>query len=391
MLENSLLDQLKKMTIVVADTGDFQSISRYKPRDATTNPSLIASAAQMPEYQFLVDETLIKAKNSIQSSDPAQIISVAFDNLAVQFGIRILGAVPGRVSTEVDARLSWDTAATVSKAESIIEQYDRAGVDVSRVLIKIASTWEGIKAAEILEKRGIHCNLTLLFGLHQAAACADAGVTLISPFVGRILDWYQKSTGREFLPHEDPGVVSVTGIYNYFKKFGYRTQIMGASFRNIGEITELAGCDLLTISPALLESLATQSGSLEKRLSEDKAQACELSQIEVSQESFVSMHAQNLMASQKLDEGIQGFTKALEATEHLLLNRLKMLEQGTEIGNCSDRLFGHFDLDHDGFLCREEWLGSDAVFDALDADKDGKVSLGELRSGLGALIKVGCT
>lgn len=391
MFDNSLLDQLKKMTIVVADTGDFQSISRYKPRDATTNPSLIASAAQMPDYQFLVDETLINAKTSTRSSDPSKVVGVAFDNLAVQFGIKILEAVPGRVSTEVDARLSWDTAATVSKAESIIEQYDRAGVDVSRVLIKIASTWEGIKAAEILEKRGIHCNLTLLFGLHQAAACADAGVTLISPFVGRILDWYQKNTGKEFAPHEDPGVVSVTSIYNYFKKFGYKTQIMGASFRNVGEITELAGCDLLTISPALLESLATQGGCLEQRLSEDKAQASQISQFEISQASFNTMHAQNLMASQKLEEGIQGFTKALEATEHLLLNRLKTLEQGTEIGNYSDRLFGHFDLDHDGFLCREEWLGTDAVFDALDSDKDGKVSLGELRSGLGALIKVGCT
>jgi transaldolase len=390
MPDNSLLDQLKKMTVVVADTGDFQSISRYKPRDATTNPSLIASAAQMPDYQFLVDETLINAKKLTQSSDPSEVIGVAFDNLAVQFGIKILEAVPGRVSTEVDARLSWDTDATVTKAESIIEQYDRAGVDTSRVLIKIASTWEGIKAAEILEKRGIHCNLTLLFGLHQAAACADAGVTLISPFVGRILDWYQKNTGKEFQPHEDPGVVSVTSIYNYFKKFGYKTQIMGASFRNVGEIMELAGCDLLTISPALLESLATQSGRLEQRLSEDKAQASEFSHIEISQESFDTMHTQNLMASQKLEEGIQGFTKALEATEHLLLSRLKTLEQGTEIGNYSDRLFGQFDLDHDGFLCREEWLGTDAVFDALDTDKDGKVSLGELRSGLGALIKVGC-
>jgi transaldolase len=390
MPDNSLLDQLKKMTVVVADTGDFQSISRYKPRDATTNPSLIASAAQMPDYQFLVDETLINAKKLTQSSDPSEVIGVAFDNLAVQFGIKILEAVPGRVSTEVDARLSWDTDATVTKAESIIEQYDRAGVDTSRVLIKIASTWEGIKAAEILEKRGIHCNLTLLFGLHQAAACADAGVTLISPFVGRILDWYQKNTGKEFQPHEDPGVVSVTSIYNYFKKFGYKTQIMGASFRNVGEIMELAGCDLLTISPALLESLATQSGRLEQRLSEDKAQASEFSHIEISQESFDTMHTQNLMASQKLEEGIQGFTKALEATEHLLLSRLKTLEQGTEIGNYSDRLFGQFDLDHDGFLCREEWLGTDAVFDALDTDKDGKVSLGELRFGLGALIKVGC-
>jgi transaldolase len=215
-------------------------------------------------------------------------------------------------------------------------------------------------------------------------------VTLISPFVGRILDWYQKNTGKEFQPHEDPGVVSVTSIYNYFKKFGYKTQIMGASFRNVGEIMELAGCDLLTISPALLESLATQSGRLEQRLSEDKAQASEFSHIEISQESFDTMHTQNLMASQKLEEGIQGFTKALEATEHLLLSRLKTLEQGTEIGNYSDRLFGQFDLDHDGFLCREEWLGTDAVFDALDTDKDGKVSLGELRSGLGALIKVGC-
>ena len=244
-MPKSLLEQLREMTVVVADTGDIQAIEKFKPQDATTNPSLITAAAQMPEYQEIVDQTLLQAKKDAGAgASQAQIVSLAFDRLAVAFGLKILQIIPGRVSTEVDARLSYDTEATVNKARELIAQYKAAGVDRNRVLIKIASTWEGIRAAEILEKEGIHCNLTLLFGLHQAIACAEAGVTLISPFVGRILDWYKKSTGRDSYPaNEDPGVVSVTKIYNYYKKFGYKTEVMGASFRNLGEITELAGSD----------------------------------------------------------------------------------------------------------------------------------------------------
>ncbi|MEM1292142.1 MAG: transaldolase, partial [Cyanobacteria bacterium P01_H01_bin.162] len=249
-MAKNLLEQLREMTVVVADTGDLQAIEKFTPRDATTNPSLITAAAQMPQYHGIVDETLLKARQ--EAGDAAadqEVANIAFNRLAVAFGLKILEIVPGRVSTEVDARLSYDTEATIATARDLIAQYEAAGMTRDRVLIKIASTWEGIKAAEVLEKEGIHCNLTLLFGIHQAIACAEAGATLISPFVGRILDWYKKETGKEYEPTEDPGVQSVTTIYNYYKKFGYSTEVMGASFRNIGEICELAGCDLLTISP----------------------------------------------------------------------------------------------------------------------------------------------
>src|SRR5580693_3114500 len=252
-MAKSLLDQLSEMTVVVADTGDIQSIRRFRPRDATTNPSLITAAAQMPEYAPIVDEALLWSRREAgASAKKEEVIKRAIDRLAVEFGLRILAIVPGRVSTEVDARLSFDTKGTVDKAHALIKQYEAGGASKARVLIKIASTWEGIKAAEILQKEGIHCNLTLLFGMHQAVACAEAKATLISPFVGRILDWYKKETKRESYPaNEDPGVVSVTKIYEYFKKYGHKTEVMGASFRNVGEITELAGCDLLTIAPNL--------------------------------------------------------------------------------------------------------------------------------------------
>ena len=241
----TLLEQLKGFTVVVADTGDIQAIETFTPRDATTNPSLITAAAQMPQYQSIVDDTLKTARNELgKDADESAVVTLAFDRLAVAFGLKILEIVPGRVSTEVDARLSYDTKATLEKARYLISEYEKAGVSRDRILIKIASTWEGIKAAEVLEKEGIHCNLTLLFGMHQAVACAEANVTLISPFVGRILDWYKKETGQEYAPTEDPGVMSVTSIYNYYKKFGHETEVMGASFRNIGEICELAGCDL---------------------------------------------------------------------------------------------------------------------------------------------------
>jgi len=238
-MPKNLLEQLREVTVVVADTGDIEAIKQVKPIDATTNPSLITAAAQMPEYQGIVDGTLKGAREALgKGATPAQVASLAFERLAVSFGLKILETIPGRVSTEVDARLSYDTGGSIAKGREIIAQYAAAGVDKDRILIKIASTWEGIQAAAVLEKEGIHCNLTLLFGLHQAIACAENGITLISPFVGRILDWYKKDTGRAaYEPAEDPGVVSVTQVYNYYKKFGYNTQVMGASFRNIGEIT----------------------------------------------------------------------------------------------------------------------------------------------------------
>ncbi|MBW4672232.1 MAG: transaldolase [Cyanomargarita calcarea GSE-NOS-MK-12-04C] len=324
----NLLEQLRKMTVVVADTGDIQAIEQFTPRDATTNPSLITAAAQMPEYQEIVDQTLLQAKKDAgASATPNQVVSLAFDRLAVSFGLKILQIIPGRVSTEVDARLSYDTEATVAKARDLIAQYAAAGITPDRVLIKIASTWEGIKAGEILEKEGIHCNLTLLFGLHQAIACAEAGITLISPFVGRILDWYKKETGRDSYPSaEDPGVLSVTTIYNYYKKFGYKTEVMGASFRNIGEITELAGSDLLTISPALLAQLKETIGELPRKLDPSKAAGMTIEKISIDKATFDKMHASDRMANDKLQEGIEGFTKALESLEKLLAERLTKLE-----------------------------------------------------------------
>ena len=327
-MPKNLLEALRAVTVVVADTGDIQSIERFKPQDATTNPSLITAAAQMPEYQDIVDQTLLKAKKDAgASASPAQVVSLAFDRLAVSFGLKILQIIPGRVSTEVDARLSYDTDATVAKARDLIGQYKAAGVAKERVLIKIAATWEGIKAAEILEKEGIHCNLTLLFGLHQAIACAEAGVTLISPFVGRILDWYKKDTGRDSYPSaEDPGVLSVTTIYNYYKKFGYKTEVMGASFRNIGEITELAGCDLLTISPGLLTELQNTVAELPRKLDPSKVTALSIDKISIDKATFEKMHGGDRMASDKLAEGIDGFTKALISLEKLLAERLAKLE-----------------------------------------------------------------
>ncbi|MCE2905023.1 MAG: transaldolase [Anabaena sp. CoA2_C59] len=327
-MPNNLLEALRAVTVVVADTGDIQSIEQFKPQDATTNPSLITAAAQMPEYQDIVDQTLLKAKKDAGiGASSAQVVSLAFDRLAVSFGLKILQIIPGRVSTEVDARLSYDTDATVAKARDLIGQYQAAGISKERVLIKIASTWQGIKAGEILEKEGIHCNLTLLFGLHQAIACAEAGITLISPFVGRILDWYKKDTGRNSYPAaEDPGVLSVTTIYNYFKKFGYKTEVMGASFRNMGEITELTGCDLLTISPAFLAELQNTVGELPRKLDPAKVADLSIEKISIDQATFEQMHNGDRMASDKLAEGIDGFTKALISLEQLLTERLARLE-----------------------------------------------------------------
>ncbi len=319
----SLLDELKRHTKVVADTGDIQSIEQYKPEDATTNPSLLAAAAKMDAYAEIVDGALKEAKRELASSGEKEIIAHAIDELSVEFGKRILKIVPGRVSTEVDARLSYDTKGTLEKARKLIGMYDEAGVKKDRVLIKIASTWEGIRAAELLEAEGIHCNLTLLFGMHQAVACAEAKVTLISPFVGRILDYFLKKTGKaSYPPAEDPGVVSVTRIYEYFKHFGHLTQVMGASFRNEGEILELAGCDLLTIAPKLLKELAAKEGEVPRKLDPEKAKSASVERIRLNEESFKKLHAADEMSSFKLDEGIQGFTKSLIELEEQLKARL---------------------------------------------------------------------
>jgi transaldolase len=324
------LEQLRKYTVVVADTGDMQAMEQFHPQDATTNPSLITAASQMPQYQPIVDGVLMAARNELgEGATDQAIANLAFQRLAIAFGKKILQIVPGRVSTEVDARLSYDTAKSVEMARDIIEMYRKEGIGRDRVLIKLASTWEGFRAAELLEKDGIHCNMTLLFGLHQAIAAADAGVTLISPFVGRILDWYKKDTGKDFHGADDPGVQSVTRIYNYLKKFGYKTVVMGASFRNIGEITELAGCDLLTISPQLLAELEATQGDLPRKLDPEKAKTMSIERIVVDKAAFDRMHAADRMATDKLKEGIEGFSAALVKLETLLAKRLAELESRT--------------------------------------------------------------
>lgn len=329
----NFLDQLKSMTTVVADTGDINSIKQFKPTDSTTNPSLIAAAAGMPEYQSIVDDVLTQAREALgDEADDKEVAAAAFKTLAVAFGRKILEIVPGRVSTEVDARLSYDKEKTMEQARDIIKQYDGAGIGRDRVLVKIASTWEGIQAAKELEEDGINCNLTLLFGLHQAVACAEAKVTLVSPFVGRILDWYKKDTGKDYKPAEDPGVESVTEIYHYYKKFGYKTQIMGASFRNVGEIEELAGCDLLTIAPKLLKELQDTEGTLERKLDAAKSEDAKIEKIKMDQATFEKMHAENRMAHDKLKEGIEGFSEALENLENLLAKRVAELGKPEHAG-----------------------------------------------------------
>ncbi len=329
-MPQNLLEQLRKYTVVVADTGDIEAMEEFRPQDATTNPSLITAAAQMPQYQPIVDGVLMDAKNELgESASDKDVANLAFKRLAVAFGKKILQIVPGRVSTEVDARLSYDTEKTIAMAREIIGLYKKAGIGTDRVLIKIASTWEGFRAAEVLEKEGIHCNLTLLFGLHQAIAAAEAGVTLISPFVGRILDWYKKSTGKDYQGADDPGVQSVTRIYNYFKKFGYKTVVMGASFRNIGEIEELAGCDLLTISPHLLAELEHTEGALPRKLDPQAAKGLAIEKIPMDKATFDRMHKEDPMATDKLKEGIEGFSAALEKLEGLLAARLAALESRT--------------------------------------------------------------
>ena len=313
------LDSLRSMTVVVADTGDIDAIKKYQPQDATTNPSLILSASALPQYTPLIDEAIAYAK--AQSADKAQQLIDAEDKLAVNIGLEILKIVPGRISTEVDARLSYDTQATVEKARKLIALYNAAGISNDRILIKIASTWQGIRAAEILEKEGINCNLTLLFSEAQARACAEAGVYLISPFVGRIVDWYKANTDKkEYAPAEDPGVISVTKIYNYYKEYGYKTVVMGASFRNVGEIIELAGCDRLTIAPALLKELQENSTALVRKLDykgEVKAKPQPLTEAE-----FYWQHNSDAMAVEKLAEGIRKFAVDQEKLEAMLSAKL---------------------------------------------------------------------
>ncbi len=309
----SVLEQIKEHTVIVADTGDFDSIRQYEPRDATTNPSLILKAAKQAEYSELVEDVVNKARQEGVSQ-----VEEVMDRLLVRFGVSILEIVPGRVSTEVDARLSFDRKGSLAKARSLIERYEQLGFSRDRVLIKLATTWEGVEVSRELEKEGIHCNMTLLFSIVQAIACAEAGSQLISPFVGRILDWYKQKTGYDFVGADDPGVKSVTEIYNYYKKFGYKTEVMGASFRNTGEIKELVGCDLLTISPNLLQEMKEDHSVLSLKLSEAKAQESDLSKIEIDESAFRFQMNEDEMATTKLAEGIRKFSADVCSLEKML-------------------------------------------------------------------------
>jgi transaldolase len=317
---NNHLDQLKAFTKVVADTGDFESMKAYSPEDATTNPSLILKATEKPAYQYLLEKAVADHRGSTLSGDAK--VSAVLDYLLILFGLEILKIIPGRVSTETDAKLSFDVEGLVAKARQFIALYEKNGIGRERVLVKIASTWEGIKAAELLEKEGIHCNLTLLFSLAQAVACAESKITLISPFVGRILDWHKAKTGKEFPPAEDPGVVSVRAIYAYYKKFGYPTEVMGASFRNAGEILELAGCDLLTISPALLGELQKGTSPLERKLSPELARASDATKLTLDEKSFRYLFNEDAMATEKTAEGIRAFAADTIKLEKLIASKI---------------------------------------------------------------------
>ena len=313
---SSQLDQLKKLTTVVADTSDFESMKAYSPQDATTNPSLILAASQQSGYQYLIDQAVSELSGSTLSG--TDLREAIVDRILVLFGLQILKIVPGRVSTETDARLSFDVQGTIDKAHTLIKLYEEEGIERERVLIKIASTWEGIRAAERLEQEGIHCNLTLLFSLPQAVACADAGVRLISPFVGRIYDWYKGQTGIDYQGESDPGVQSVHRIYNYYKKFGYQTEVMGASFRNAGQIVELAGCDLLTISPSLLEELQSSHEPITRKLDPSLAANAESERLQLDEKQFRYLLNEDAMATEKTAEGIRKFAADMVRLEELV-------------------------------------------------------------------------
>ena len=314
------LEELKKYTTVVADTGDFEAMQAYQPQDATTNPSLILQASQKDEYKHLVQQAIDEHKGSSLSGDA--LVESIIDRVLILFGKAILEIVPGRVSTETDARLSFDTEGTVAKGRQLIELYEKDGISRERILIKIASTWEGIRAAEILQKEGINCNLTLLFSLVQAVACAESGVKLISPFVGRIYDWYKADTGKEYSGAEDPGVISVTTVFNYYKKFGHDTEVMGASFRNKGQITELAGCDLLTISPGLLQELQDSTDPLELKLDPAAAKDQDIAKVPTDEKSFRWLMNEDPMATEKTAEGIRKFGIDIVKLEDLIKGML---------------------------------------------------------------------
>ena len=389
MAEN-LLDRLQTMTAILVDAGDLQAIAQLNPPEAIVDSSFLTNAVQMPQYQEITDRILHQAREILgEGAVASEVVTLARDLLTVFFSCEILQRIPGRIATEIDMRLAYDTNAILIKARYLINEYETKGASRDRILLSIPATWEGIRAVSILEKEGIRCNLILVFGLHQAAAGAEAKVTRISLLVGRVLDWYKDEGIREnFYPDEDPGVFALTCIYNYCKKFGYKTEILGSSFRNIDEITELAGCDLLLISPKLLEELRLTEKDLPRKLSPELATEARLEKIFVDRDTFDLQHTEDPMIATKLHEGITGFSRAIEVLEKLLEERLAIGEGETKVKNAAREIFQVYDLDGDGFITREEWAGSDAVFDALDINGDGRISPEEMAIGLGAAFRL---
>lgn len=379
----SALTQLGRMSVIVADTGDIRAIERVRPRDATTNPSLLASAVQMFEYRDVVDGVLADVGQRIHG-DIESKVTEAIEQLSVEFGVRILKLIPGRVSTELDPRLASDAVGTVSAARRLVARYARSGVERERILVKIPATFDGIRAAKQLEREGIRCNLTLIFGVHQAAASGEAGATVISPFVGRILDWHKSKSGEALWPVDrDPGVRTVEQIYHYSKKRGFATEIMAASFRSVDEVLALAGCDLLTVAPGLLDALAVRYERVERRLCPDQASTRGSEVIPIDHASFLRQMQGDAMATELLDQGVRGFTKAVIALEALVTQRMTLRDCADKRLGADGAHFAAYDFDGDGAITREEWGGLDAVFDAVDSDGDGRVTAAELAAALG--------
>jgi transaldolase len=386
----TLRAELERMSIVVVDTGDYRSVEKFKPRDVTISASFVSAALQLPEYAAAVDEGLKWAQLAAGTTtrrDP--IVRLAVDWMTVQLGLRVLNMIPGRIGIDIDARLAENVGAMVDRARWMYSHFDTAGAPRSRLLARVPATWEGIRAAEILEKEGIHCCLTLVFGMHQAAPAADARVTMIAPLVGRIVDWHRKQSGMEnYAPAEDPGVLFVKRVYNYYKLHGYATEIMAGSFRNVEEVTELAGCDRLLVAPNFLAGLALADGTLARRLDPNAARVSAVPRLSVLDgAAFRAAHAADKMATEKLAEGLYGFGRSALALEKQIGERLDMLTDGRRRNLVRD-LFEIFDLDGDGIITREEWPGSTEVFDALDANGDGTITPDEVAAGLGAAFRL---
>ncbi len=373
----TLLEQLRSMSTVVVDTGDINAITTFKPQLATLTASLISAAISMPQYQTIVDEALHRARTGKVN---------AIDHLFLSFGLTILPLIAGRLVVELDGRLADNTEALVAKGQQLMALFTEQGIDPQRLLLKIPATWAGIRATQILEQQGIHCQLALVFGQHQAIASAMAQATMISTLVGRMLDWHKRHSGKEnYSPREDPAVQIVSKFYQYYKKFHYPTQIMAGGFRNQGQVTALGGCDILCISPGLLSDLHAQHGLLVRHLEPQKAVQAPLSPLAIDHASFVKMHQADAMAREKLDEGLRGLCRSFANLEHLIQQRLSQWESGSALGHVANDLFMAYDMDGDGYITREEWSGTDAVFDALDGDKDGKITAREIAIGLGIL------